>query len=270
MYVTVVDRDGSPVKGLTPADFIVREDGIRREVLRVEPATAPIEITILLDNSDLSQPFYVDMRRALTDFVGEMSQGNEIGMTTFGGNPEVLSTYTSSRAQLDRAIGRLFPVTGTGTYLLDALSNVAREIGRREPGRPVVLVILGQRSPEFSDFQPDQAISGLLDCGARFDVLVVQSTGGDLSPARDRDSAKATSDRDHVLDQVSRRSGGVDVQVLSSLAIAPRLRSIASCLRNEYLLVYSRPESLIPPRTIEVAAARPGLTARGTPVKVYR
>jgi len=39
IYTSVLDKDGNPVAGLTPADFIVREDNIAREVLRVEPAT---------------------------------------------------------------------------------------------------------------------------------------------------------------------------------------------------------------------------------------
>ena len=40
-----------PVPGMGPSDFIVREDNVAREVLRVVPATDPMHIAILLDNS---------------------------------------------------------------------------------------------------------------------------------------------------------------------------------------------------------------------------
>src|SRR5438105_4080630 len=39
MYVSVVNDAGDPVEGLGPDAFIVREDGVRREVLHVSRAT---------------------------------------------------------------------------------------------------------------------------------------------------------------------------------------------------------------------------------------
>ena len=38
MFVSAVDDKGEPVPGLGPNDFIVREDGAQREVLRVSRA----------------------------------------------------------------------------------------------------------------------------------------------------------------------------------------------------------------------------------------
>ena len=85
MFVTVVDGSGAPVKGLRPDDFVVREDGVQREILRVEPATGPIEITLLVDNSQAATPFIGDFRGALADFMRSVGKGNEIGLTSFGG-----------------------------------------------------------------------------------------------------------------------------------------------------------------------------------------
>jgi len=73
-----------------------------------------------------------------------------------------------------------------------------------------------------------------------------------------------------VLDEATRATGGVNRQALSSMALAPQLASIADQLRNQYLLVYARPQSLIPPEKIEVSVKKAGLTARGTPVRAKR
>ncbi len=51
VYVSVVDNKGVAVKGLTAADFAIREDDISREVLRAVPATEPLDIVLLVDDS---------------------------------------------------------------------------------------------------------------------------------------------------------------------------------------------------------------------------
>jgi hypothetical protein len=52
-----------------PADVILREDGVAREVLQVARATEPMSIAVLIDNSEASSPALADIRRALTSFV---------------------------------------------------------------------------------------------------------------------------------------------------------------------------------------------------------
>jgi len=63
-------------------------------------------------------------------------------------------------------------------------------------------------------------------------------------------------------------SGGHHRDLLVDLAIEPALEEIVTELRNQYLVVYSRPDALIPPEEIEVNPTRQGLTARGTPLRV--
>lgn len=268
MYVTVTDQNGAPVSGLTPTDFTVREDGIQREVLRVEPATAPIEITLLVDTSDAASPYIADLRRALTEFVKETAKGNEMALTAFGARPQVMQSYTRSPELLDRAIGRLFPEQGTGAYLLEALSSVASGITKRAPERAAIIAIIVQAGPEFSSLSYEPVVKALRDCGAVFDAVTLTTAVSSAVSAAER--ATAMHDREVVLDQGTRATGGTNEQALSGMALTPELRAISAQLRNQYRLVYARPESLIPPEKIEVAVKKPGLTARGTPVKATR
>ncbi len=67
-----------------------------------------------------------------------------------------------------------------------------------------------------------------------------------------------------------RETGGRHVDLLSSMALDQALKKLGDQLTNEYRITYSRPETLIPPEKIEVSVTRPGLDARGTPIKSKR
>ena len=70
-----------------------------------------------------------------------------------------------------------------------------------------------------------------------------------------------------MLDRGPRESGGVRLDVLTGMSFEPRLQELAARLKTQYRVVYARPASLIPPEKIEVASAKPGLDARGTPAR---
>jgi VWFA-related protein len=266
MYVTVTDRNGAPVAGLTPDDFVVREDGVQREVLHVEPATSPVEITLVVDTSEVASPQVADIRRGLTEFVTDMAKGNRIAVTTIGGRPQLVQNYTGNVELLTRAVGRLFAEQGTGAYLLEALSSVAAGVTKRAPERAVIVAILMQAGPEFSDEPHELVVKALRGCGAALDAIVLTPSPA-AAPSRG-EQATAIRERDTVLDQATRATGGFITQALSGMALPSQLKVLATQLRSQYRVVYARPESIIPPEKIEVSAKKAGLTARGTPVKV--
>src|SRR5689334_2006726 len=65
IYASALDAKGMPVPSLSPADVVVREDRVTREVLDVAPATDPMTIALLVDNSQAADPFIRDIREAL-------------------------------------------------------------------------------------------------------------------------------------------------------------------------------------------------------------
>ena len=51
VHVSAVDRKEAPVTDLTATDFVLREGGDVREIIKVEPATTPLHIAIIVDDS---------------------------------------------------------------------------------------------------------------------------------------------------------------------------------------------------------------------------
>jgi VWFA-related protein len=264
LYVSVLDEAGNPVPNLGPADFVVREDNAAREVLRVAPADEPMQIAILVDNSTAARDEIAHFRTALPPFVaaltgaGEDHVKNEVAIIAIGERPTVFTNYTSNRALLQKGIDRVWALQGTGAYLLDAMVEVCQGFKKRDARRPVIVAISAE-GPELSNRQYDQVLDPLRASGAAFHAITIGTPSGSMSDEM--------RNRNMVLDVGPRATGGRREELLTAMALAGKLKQLADDLTHQYRVTYAHPQSLIPPERVTVAAARPGLTARGTLVR---
>jgi VWFA-related protein len=256
MYVSAVDQKGEPVEGLGSNDFVVREDGVQREVLRVTRATEPIDIAILVDDSAASESLIPRVREALRSFIAKMAMGNQIAIVGLADRPTILANYTSNTKLLQDAIGLLWPRTRAGTTLMDALFEVSRGLERRETPRAVIIPIITDGG-DFPNRQYEQVMPEVKQAGAAIHAIAV----GNFS-STDHDELR---NRARILSEGTRTTGGQRVSLLSEISVQQALDRLARELSSQYKVVYSRPESLIPPDKLEVSARRPGITMRGAP-----
>ena len=257
VYVSVVDASGNPVTGLDIGEFVVREDGVAREVLRVGPATEPMDIAVLVDDSQAADRAIADLRKGLQSFVNAMVKGNQISLITFGERPTILVDYTTTPAQLEAGISRLFARPGTGAYLLEAIVEAARGLARRKATRPVMVVVTTE-GREFSNDYHTKVLEALHGSGATLHALILS---GRLGESVQSDENR---NRNVVLADGPATTGGRRDFLLAESSITPKLEQVANELRHQYRLVYSRPESLIPPKTLAITVRRADLTARAT------
>jgi hypothetical protein len=262
IYASVVDKKGDPVKDVAPADLVVREDGAAREILKVEPATEPMRIALLVDNSEAATSSIQFMRDALKSFVNRMtSAGHSIALVTLGDRPTLeIDATTDAKRLLDRGVNRLFAKPGSGMYLLEAITDTSKGFLKNETARPVMVAVVTE-GIEFSNSSADTVVKSIRDCGASFYALVL-TEGTRASNQRDE-----VRQRNIVLDRGPSENGGRRDIVISHLALKDRLDGVASELLAQVAVTYATPERLVPAERTTIAAAREGLTARGVPVR---
>ncbi|MDO8835842.1 MAG: VWA domain-containing protein [Vicinamibacterales bacterium] len=260
LFVSVLDSAGNPVTDLAAGDFIVREDRLVREVLRARRATDPIDLAILVDNSQASTNNIQDLRRALEAFVTKMADAGNLSLTTVADRPTRVQDYTRDTQALQKAVGRLFPVAGSGATMLEAISEVLTGLKTRQTERAAVLAIwLG--GPEFSGLAHLRVLEHLQAEGAALHVVTV---GSGVPPDTATEEGRH---REIVFDQGSRDTGGRRKNVLSSMGLGEALDQLAAELTSQYRITYARPDSLIPASKLEVSVRPAGLSARGTRVR---
>ena len=264
MYVSVLNGAGAPVADLGPSDFMVREDNLAREVLRVAPATDPMQIAIMVDNSQAARDYIRDIRNGVEMFVTEMTAVSEAGMrnqlsiVALAERPTILADNTFDRVLIMKGVNRIFEQRGSANYLLEGIIEVSKGFTKRSAQRPLIVAITTE-GPEYSQRQFEDVLKPLREAGAALHVIVLGPPSNDIS-----DDAR---NRGLVLDEGPRTSGGRRDSLLASSALPGALRQLAAELTHQYRVTYARPQSLIPPERVTVSATRPGLTARGTLIK---
>jgi hypothetical protein len=265
IYTSLVDKKGAPVATVTPADVVVREDGVAREILSVAPATDPMRVALLVDNSQAATQSIQFLRDALGAFATRLTgAGHSVALITLGDRPTLQVDATTDLARLkSRGIDRLFAQPNSGMYLLDALIETSRGFVKNDTPRPVIVSVTTE-GKEFSNASAETVIRAIRDSAAQYYALVL--TEGERADMADDEVRQ----RNVVLDRGTRENGGTRETVISNLAIKDRLDTLASELLGQVAVTYASPDRLVPAEKITIAAAREGLTARGVPVKVAK
>jgi len=147
--VTVTDRSGHFVSGLTAADFELTDGGTRREITQFNAERVPVSLAILLDISGsmatdaktraLDDARWADTRRALELLVGRLDSRDEVLFAAFADKVGLAVAWTRDHQQVARAFNALRP--GGYTALFDAVRLIAPAFQRAEHARKVLLVI---------------------------------------------------------------------------------------------------------------------------------
>ena len=258
LFVSAVDDKGEPVAALGPDAFVVREDGARREILRVSPATEPIDIALLIDNSQATQDEVTFIREAVSGFVAKMAPGNKMAMIGLADRPTIIVDYTDDLKRLSDAAGRIFAQPSAGMTFLDAVVETAQGMRKRETPRAVLVAVITD-GPEFTNRYSKDVAKTLAETGAALHIVGM----GRFMHAEEH----SIRERSFLIDEGPRVSGGQRVTLLAPMGLNQAMQRLARELSSQYKVVYARPESLVPPEKVEITTDRPGLKVRGTPAR---
>lgn len=256
VVVTVLDRNGSPISDLSADALVIREDGVAREIVSITPAPPPTEIALLVDDSQAAMPLVRDLREALNGFadaVADMSPAPAVRVATTGDRPTVVVDFNPSFSAVSRGIDRISPRPGSGATLMEAIVETARDLRARKAQRPVVVAFVVEAGPEFGTLRRSHVADALREAGASLWTIV-------LTSARGSGGSDADRERDMVLGDVTRESGGINRTVLAGQQLPAAFERLATTLGARYEVTYGRPERLIPPSRIEIQARDEALT----------
>jgi VWFA-related protein len=132
--VSVRQRNGRPVTGLTAADFQVLDNGVFQQVDEVSYGRVPIDITVALDVSYSVTGALLDrLRQAVVQLMRDLRPEDRLKLVLFNMRVTRTLDYTGDVKAVEQAIRAAS--AGGGTALLDAITVTlvdAAPAGRRQ------------------------------------------------------------------------------------------------------------------------------------------
>jgi hypothetical protein len=171
-----------PVTDLTPKDVVLKEGGQIREIIKVEPANAPLQICIIVDDSGTGI-----FRYGVSNFVAQLLGRAEFAIRRVVGQVQSVVNYTTDVEQLSRALSSLNAgiQVQRSSQLVEGIFEAAREQQHGGAQRPVI-VVLTDTEAEYSPLPANHVLAQLRRSGSLLYVIAVSSvpvrTGPGLTP----------------------------------------------------------------------------------------
>jgi hypothetical protein len=265
VYISATAGDGTPAVDLAPGEVVIKENGRRRDVLAVGPATGRMSVAMLVDDSG---PGIQHVRLGVAEFIRILQAHAEFAIVSTAGQNSVVVDFTTDLDLLNAGVRRLMTRTTSGGYLLDAIRESALTLQRREAARPVI-VVLALEGTEYSSLSVDRVLEAVRQSGAIVHVLSVgKPTLKTMTPWNQRptqsihEGLDETISRSTVLAEAPRRSGGRLEQVLEASGLPARMGGVARDLRDQLAVTYVRPALEKGGGKIEVSVTRRGIRLR--------
>jgi VWFA-related protein len=143
IQASVRDRRGRPMKGLTTADFDVRDNGESRPILSLRSDHgSPVSLAILVDMSGSMRvgSKMAMARQAFDTIVSQLRGGeDEVALFTFDSALHERQPFTTDFARLRSALDDLRPFGATSLY--DATAATARRLSDRPASHKAILIL---------------------------------------------------------------------------------------------------------------------------------
>ena len=182
--VTVTDRKGQNVPGLTEDNFQVYEDGQPQKIAEFSHDDVPLTVGLVVDDSGSMQPNRPEVVTASTDFLRSSNPEDQVFVVNFNevaslGLPPGLP-FTSDVEQLEEAVLR-GPSTGK-TALYDAvfLGLEHLQSGTRDK-KALVIISDGGDNASHHDFHQIQTMA-LHDNVLIYTIGIISDMESDIDP----------------------------------------------------------------------------------------
>jgi VWFA-related protein len=221
---TVTDGRGRYSDDMTPADFVLLDNGKPMPLASFENQSSTVSVALLLDATGSMQNALPPLKRAALKLIGEMRPEDAIAVYSFNSAVSELQPFTADKRAAERAVLRVHALGGTALY--DALVRVNRDLGARAGKKAIVV---------FTD--GDDNLSTL---SAEIAIARAKAAGTPIYTIAQGEALRSL-DFLELLAGISKATGGLPFAIHNPDEILKVFESVSSDLTHGYLLTFQPP-----------------------------
>ncbi len=237
--ITVTDKKGNFVPGLTRNDFLILEDKVPQAIETFSDDSAPtlpLYVAVLMDTSPSTAGKLKFQQESAMNFIQTVvkARKDRVLFGTFDDQVTLLQDFTERLDLLDKAVYGVKKM-GKQTALFDAVWEFCDQKMRSVPGRRVLLLVT-----DGEDTYSRANIRDAIDIAQRTEttIFAISTKAGFLSTVPGVEAGQVADKKDRDLQTLADETGGAAFFTGDMLSLERSFTKISKELRAQYLVTY--------------------------------
>jgi len=234
--VTVVDRRGAIVNGLSGNAFTLTEDGARQPIKSFSEDDAPVSLGIVLDLSGSMKGYLPTAKEAFRSLMGDANPEDQVFLNGVSTQPRAYSSFGDSFEETMQRVES--EPAGGFTALIDTVYLSSQELRGSVHSRKA-LVVISDGMDNHSRYTSTELARQLEEADAQIYTIAVVSAVSPIQPPKPLIMTEGQRGQ-HFLEELAARTGGMSFVAGDKAAVFKAAAAIGRALRNQYTIGYAR------------------------------
>jgi Ca-activated chloride channel homolog len=232
--VSVVDKQGLPVRGLQPEHFEVYEDKVLQQISLFQAEDTPLSVVIVVDTSSSMADKLKSLNTAAMTFVRESNPEDETAILSFGDGVRINQDFTTNTNRVNSALEGITPFGNTALY--DAVLAAAQYFNDHASRQKGALLVISDGEDNHSHHKLAEALRTIQE--SKVTLYSIGLLGADPGFAGGGIWGSFGDAGNRALSRLSEATGGAAFFPKGIRNVEEMCKRIAHDLRYQYTIGY--------------------------------
>lgn len=231
--ITVMDRRGAIVNGLSSQAFTLAVDGVRQPISSFSEDDVPVSMGVVLDLSGSMRRVLSDAKGSLQALMNDANPGDEAFLKAVSTRPRSYTGFSEDFGEILQQVA--LEGAGGDTALVDTIYESLLEL--RSGTRPrKALLVISDGMDNHSRYSKRELLERAVESDAQIYTIAVSDPASRYAkPITRTEESQGLL----FLDELAAKTGGLSFVVSGQADIAAAAANIGRALRNQYTIGYA-------------------------------
>lgn len=229
--VTVTDRRGSPVVGLTAGSFTVFEGKMPQAIVSFSEEDVPCSVGVIFDISGSMKYKLTQAKTALRALFRYFEPEDEAMLMSVSDRPSIRTGFTSDFGTITDGV--MFVKAGGNTALVDTIYLALAKMRQARNPRKALLVI-SDGVDNHSRYSKGELMSAASEADVEIHSIAIYEDPGSRKAIELQEESRGLA----FLNDLAERNGGMHLVVRNESEMNQAAINIGRAMRNQYVIGY--------------------------------